>query len=128
LEQPQEVLRQLDLSQKNQILSTVLVIEAWSDESTYYIWNGAQFLHKPSDQSYQFTDFSFPRNGYWPNLREMVQKVHAAGSHVVLWQIPVLKLGNPDEHSDETQSRQDREYAISKEICGASRGWHSPFY
>jgi alpha-glucosidase (family GH31 glycosyl hydrolase) len=111
----QEVLRQLDLSQKNQILSTVLVIEAWSDESTYYIWNGAQFLHKPSDQSYQFTDFSFPRNGYWPNLREMVQKVHAAGSHVVLWQIPVLKLGNPDEHSDETQSRQDREYAISKE-------------
>jgi len=110
----EEVLRQLELCQQHQILSTVLVIEAWSDESTYYIWNGAQFSLKPFDQSYQFTDFSFPQNGHWLNLKEMVRRIHASGSHLVLWQIPVLKLSNPDEHLDETQSKQDREYAISK--------------
>jgi len=109
-----EVLQQLKLSKQHQILSTVLVIEAWSDEITFYIWNNAQYELKSSDQAYQFPDFRFPEDGYWPNPKEIIQEIHRAGSHLVLWQIPVLKFGNPAEHLDETQKKQDQEYAISQ--------------
>ena len=50
-----EIIRQLQLTQQHQISATVLVIEAWSDEINFYIWNDAQYQQKPSSQAYYLT-------------------------------------------------------------------------
>ncbi len=52
----QELARTLELD----IPATVLVIEAWSDETTFYIWNGAQYTPKAGDGCFRLEDFTFP--------------------------------------------------------------------
>lgn len=58
--------------------ATVMVLEQWSDEQTFYLWH--------------------PTN--WENPAAMVKRVREAGLHMVLWQIPVVKYhwdGEPGE-------------------------------
>ncbi|MFN8468330.1 MAG: glycoside hydrolase family 31 protein [Caldilineaceae bacterium] len=73
------------------IPATVLVIEAWSDETTFYIWNGAQYTSQSGDGAFRLEDFTFPPGGPWPDPKGMVDKLHAAHVQLVLWQIPALK-------------------------------------
>lgn len=49
--------------------ATVLVLEQWSDERTFYLWHPE----------------------HWRDPAAMVKRVRAAGLHLVLWQIPVIK-------------------------------------
>lgn len=59
--------------------ASVIVLEAWSDERTFYTWN---------DQS------------HWKDPAAMVAKLRENGLHLVLWQIPVIKHewnGDPGE-------------------------------
>ncbi|TRZ53031.1 glycoside hydrolase family 31 protein [bacterium] len=109
-----EVMHQLQLAQKHQIPATVLVIEAWSDEINFYIWNDAQYQQKPASQSYSLGDYIFPPEGRWPDPKAMVDKIHQAGLRLVLWQNPVIKHGEPREHLDETQNKADQGYAIQQ--------------
>ncbi len=110
-----EVMRQLQLAQKHQISASVLVIEAWSDESNFYIWNDAQYRQKPSSQAYSLGDYIFPPEGRWPDPKTMVDKIHQAGLRLILWQNPAIKHGEPREYLDETQNKADQEYAIQQE-------------
>lgn len=74
------------------ITPSVLVIEAWSDETTFYIWNDAQYTPKPGDQAFRYADFTFPAEGRWPDPKAMIDGLHAQNIKLVLWQIPVMKL------------------------------------
>jgi 1,3-alpha-isomaltosidase len=47
-----------------------LVIEAWSDEETFVVWNGGDL---------------------WPDPKRLVDDLHEAGLKVLLWQIPLAK-------------------------------------
>jgi len=67
--------------------ATVVVIEAWSDESTFHEWNP----------------------GVWPDPAAMTRSLHAQGMRLVLWQIPVLKQLDA-EHPD---ARCERENAYA---------------
>jgi alpha-glucosidase (family GH31 glycosyl hydrolase) len=107
-----EVLRQLSLSQLHGIPASVMVIEAWSDEITFYIWNDARYRQKPSSQAYGLDDFSFPEAGRWPDPKAMIDEIHAAGLHLVLWQIPVLKREVPEEDLDPAQKNADQDFAV----------------
>jgi alpha-glucosidase (family GH31 glycosyl hydrolase) len=109
-----EVLRQLSLTQKYNIPSSVLVIEAWSDEINFYPWNDAQYKFKPSSQAYQLSDYGFPSDKHWPDPKSMVDQLHEAGLKLVLWQIPVFKYANPAEQLDDTQKNADEAYAQKK--------------
>jgi alpha-glucosidase (family GH31 glycosyl hydrolase) len=111
-----DVLRQLDLSKRYEIPASVMVVEAWSDEINFYIWNDAQFKHKPSSQAYSYSDFVNPKNGKWPDPKSMIDELHRSGMRLVLWQIPVMKFGNPDENLDETQKDADQEFAIKQKF------------
>lgn len=111
-----EVLRQLALCREHQILPTVLVIEAWSDEITFYIWNDAKYTIKPSDQCYEYHDFKFSSDGHWNDPKAMVEELHKAGVKLVLWQIPVLKLAGPQEALDVAQKLQDESYAVANDF------------
>lgn len=109
-----EVLNQLHETQKQQIPASVLVIEAWSDEINFYIWNDAKYKIKPSSEPCKFSDFSFASDSYWPNLKAMVDELHENGVRLVLWQNPAIKFQGAHEHFEDTLNLADQAYAIEK--------------
>lgn len=81
-EEVDEQLRQL---RDNGYPASVMVLEAWSDESTFYRWNKV-----------------------WADPKQTVQKIRDAGLHLVLWQIPVLKaLCDCPEREEVIKDRAD---------------------
>lgn len=72
----------------------VIVLEAWSDERTFYRWNDA---------------------AHWKNPRETVRRIREAGLRLILWQIPVIKK----EHDGEpgAQLLMDEREAIERKLC-----------
>ncbi|MBI9048893.1 MAG: glycoside hydrolase family 31 protein [Anaerolineaceae bacterium] len=109
-----EVLHQLQLADEYDIPATVLVIEAWSDEINFYIWNDAQYEMKPSSEVLALADFTFPHEGRWPDPKAMVDELHQAGIRLVLWQNPAIKQAREDEHLDQELNQQDQIYVIEK--------------
>ncbi len=78
-----EVEAQLSALKRFNYPASVIVLEAWSDERTFYRWNG---------------------NGNWKDPRETVSRLREQGLHLVLWQIPVIKHewdGEPGEALEE---------------------------
>lgn len=69
--------------------ASVMVLEAWSDESTFYRWSNL-----------------------WCDPAAMVRRVREAGLHLVLWQIPVLKALR--DCPDPEPVRRDREEAVAR--------------
>jgi len=108
-----EVERQLRLSDELGLPATVVVIEAWSDEATFYIWNDAQHSPEPGDHAFQLDEFTFPAEGKWPDPKTLVDRVHDSGMKLVLWQIPVLKRLAPHEHRC-AQHERDEEHAVAQ--------------
>ena len=72
------------------IAPSVIVIEAWSDETTFYIWNDATYASRPGATAFRYQDFTFPVDGKWPDPKAMIEWLHAHDIRVLLWQIPVL--------------------------------------
>lgn len=90
----QEVDAQLDALKRYQYPADVMVLEAWSDERTFYRWNDHQHWKKPADT---------------------VKRIREAGLHLVLWQIPIIKYewdGEPGE-----ALLQDEKEAIENGYC-----------
>ena len=89
-----EVNAQLAALEKYDYPADVMVLEAWSDERTFYCWNGPE---------------------YWKDPRRTVQGIKKAGLHPVLWQIPVIKK----EHDGEpgAQLLEDEREAIERRYC-----------
>jgi alpha-glucosidase (family GH31 glycosyl hydrolase) len=105
------VLEQIRLSKVHDIPATVLVIEAWADEKTFYVWNDARYSPKPADQPFHLADFTFPRDGLWPDPKEMIDELHRQGIRLLLWQIPVLKNLGGERHP---QQDIDEAYMLEK--------------
>ena len=76
--------KQIELLKKYQFPASVLVLEAWSDEATFYIFNGAKYKEKPNGGPFAVGDFDYSESAYWPNPQEMIEKLHKAGLHLVL--------------------------------------------
>jgi alpha-glucosidase (family GH31 glycosyl hydrolase) len=104
-------MEQVKQSQLHDIPATVLVIEAWADEKTFYIWNNARYSPKPADQPFQLADFTFPADGLWPDPKGMIDELHRQGIHLVLWQIPILKYLGSKRHE---QQEIDEAYMLEK--------------
>jgi len=87
-----ETYRQVQLTETHGIPATVLVLEQWSDEATFYIFNDALYTPKEGDEALLYDDYEFPQWGRWPDPKRMVQDLHQRGIRVLLWQIPVIKF------------------------------------
>lgn len=85
-----EVDHQLALLEEHQIPHTVMVLEAWSDEATFYRFN---------------------EHGEWNDPKQMVERLKDKGIHLILWQIPVLKRMDNDESHPVLDA--DKEYAVA---------------
>ncbi|MBR5356372.1 MAG: glycosyl hydrolase, partial [Lachnospiraceae bacterium] len=93
----------------------VIVLEAWSDEATFYIFNGAKYKEKTDGSSFKYEDFDFSESKYWHNPKEMIKSLNEDGLHLVLWQIPVYK--KMEEGNDHLQNELDAKYAIDNKLC-----------
>ncbi len=107
--------------------STVVVIEAWSDESTFYLFNDTEYDPVPGADPLPVE--AMRHSGKWPDPKQLIQWLHDQGVRVLLWQIPVLK--DTDDHN---QHRADLDYADKAELCVGTtqdgtyrnRGWWFP--
>lgn len=98
--------REVQTSLDHEIFPSVVVIEAWSDETTFYIWNDAQYTPTTGQDALCYTDFTFPAEGKWPNPKAMIDRLHERNIRLVLWQIPTLKRAD----APHAQHDADRAY------------------
>jgi alpha-glucosidase (family GH31 glycosyl hydrolase) len=98
----QEVKKSLELG----IQPAVVVIEAWSDENTFYIWNEAEYTPKHGSESFRYEDFTFPKGGKWTDPKGMTDWLHENGIKLLLWQIPIMKV----PETTHAQQEADRAY------------------
>ena len=89
-----EVLEQVEEAEKLEFPGSVLVVEAWSDEATFYRFN---------------------EHGEWPHPEKMIQTLKEKGIHTVLWQITVLK--KMEKGKSHPVLKEDIEYAIKRDLC-----------
>ncbi len=109
-----EVRKQVELTKKHNIPSTVLVIEAWSDEATFYIFNDAKYHEKSDGSSHQFEDYEFAKWGRWPDPKGLVSYLHENELKCILWQIPIIKQITSLHH---LQKSFDEEHFLSNGYC-----------
>lgn len=105
-----EVAGAISNANANNIPATAMVLEQWSDEQTFYIFNDAQYTPKPGGQALTYADFTFPAGGRWPNPKQMVDDIHANGLKVLLWQVPIQKYTS----TPYAQKDNDEAYMISQ--------------
>ncbi len=126
----ERVEREVERSLAEGVPIGVVVIEAWSDESTMWIWNGAQYRAHEDGSPHRLSDFTFPADGPWPDPVGMVNKLHGLDVKVVLWQIPVI----PDHAPDQPQLVADRRVLVENDFAVReedgrpyrNRGWWFP--
>ncbi len=100
---------------KHDFPASVVVLEAWSDEATFYIWNGAKYVPVPNGEPLRYEDFDFS-DSPWPDPKQMVQDLHDNGLKLLLWQVPVYKKQGENEIQN-AQNDLDREDAANRQLC-----------
>lgn len=108
----QRVMHEVQTSLENDIQPAVIVIEAWSDETTFYIWNDAEYDAVAGDKALSYDHFTFPADGKWHDPKGMIDWLHEQGVKVLLWQVPVFKDA-PDPHP---QHDADRTYFEAQKL------------
>ena len=86
------VLAEVDRHLRQDVPLGVVVIEAWSDETTFTAFRDAEYAVHPDGAPHRLADFTFSPDGAWPDPKGMVDRLHADGVRVVLWQIPLQKM------------------------------------
>ena len=68
-----------------------VVIEAWSDESTFTVFRDARYEVQRRRWRRSTADgISYPPDGAWPDPAAMIRRLGERGVRVVLWQIPLV--------------------------------------
>ena len=89
-----EVDAQLEAIKKYDYPADVMVLEAWSDERTFYRWNDT---------------------AHWANPAETVKRIRDAGLHLILWQIPVIKREH--DGAPGAQLLADEQEVLERKLC-----------
>ncbi|MBT2640563.1 TIM-barrel domain-containing protein [Bacillus sp. ISL-39] len=100
---------EVEKTNEYQIPATVLVLEQWSDEATYYMFNDAQYDVKVNGESHSYNEIEFPEWGRWPDPKGLFEYLHDNGLKVLLWQIPIKKYLNRQTHP---QKDADEKYML----------------
>lgn len=91
-----EVERQVALHQEHGIPIGSVVIEAWSDETSFTVFRDAQYDIHEDGAPHRLADFTFPADGAWPDPKAMTDALHHQDVRLILWQIPLIKLHRPE--------------------------------
>lgn len=109
-----EALEQLAKMHETAIPATVMVLEAWSDEETFYIWNDAEYTPRADGGAVHYEDFTFRTEGKWPDPRAFCRTLADENVKLILWQIPVIKY---EAAPHGLQLDLDWEYAKKYGLC-----------
>lgn len=109
-----EAMEQIRQMKETEIPATVMVLEAWSDEETFYIWNDAKYMPRKDGGPVSYGDFEFPKDGKWPDPKGFCRSLDEDGVKLILWQIPVIKY-EAGPHG--AQLDLDWEYAQENGLC-----------
>lgn len=101
-----EVLSQVNSAIKYKIPATVMVLEQWSDEATFYIFNDAQYDLKDGSDALLYSDFKFEEWGRWQNPKGMTDYLHRQGLKLILWQAPVMKYMDGISHAQRDEDER----------------------
>ncbi|MFB1081606.1 TIM-barrel domain-containing protein [Jeotgalibacillus sp. JSM ZJ347] len=93
------------------IPATVIVLEQWSDEATYYMFNDAIYELEEPGYIHKYDEMEFPEWGRWPDPKGMVNHIHEENLKLILWQIPIQKYLNKQQHP---LKDQDETYMLEK--------------
>ncbi|HEY2642756.1 MAG TPA: TIM-barrel domain-containing protein [Galbitalea sp.] len=129
-----EVMKQVDLHREHDIPVGSVVIEAWSDESTFTAWRDAQYVPSQDGSPLRLKDFSFPPDGAWSDPKGMTDELHARDVKLHLWQIPLLKMRpHPTGQAAADAAAAIRENVLIEELAPTgslrpyrNRGWWFP--
>lgn len=105
------VRKQVALTDQYDIPATVIVLEQWSDETTYYMFNDAQYPLLAPGESHSYEQMTFPEWGRWPDPKGLIEYCHQNGLKFILWQIPIEKYLNQQKHP---LKDQDEQYMIEQ--------------
>ncbi|GAA2682928.1 hypothetical protein GCM10010412_068400 [Nonomuraea recticatena] len=122
----ERVMAEMDRHRESDIPVGALVIEAWSDETTFTAFRGAEY--EPSEQPHRLADYRFPEDGPWPDPKGMVDELHERDIKVLLWQIPLQKMRPHPKHQAAVDARQILDRCV-READGRpyrNRGWWFP--
>lgn len=87
--------REIQTSIAHNIELGVIVIEAWSDESTFTVFRDAQYTPTDGSRGLHSEELAYPADGAWPNPQKMIEDLHEKGMKLLLWQIPLIKEEGP---------------------------------
>ncbi|PKR77826.1 glycosyl hydrolase family 31 [Halalkalibacillus sediminis] len=107
------VTNEVELTNEYDIPATVIVLEQWSDEATYYMFNDAEYDLKHPSEAHQYEEMHFPEWGRWPDPKGMVEYLHENKLKLLLWQIPIQKYLNKQYHP---LNAQDEAFMIENDF------------
>ncbi|CAN5409695.1 hypothetical protein BH09ACT4_BH09ACT4_07440 [soil metagenome] len=87
-----EIMRQVDAHRDHGVPVGSVVIEAWSDESTFTSWRDARSTVRDGAEASRLADYEFSPDGAWPDPKAMTDELHRRGIKLHLWQIPLIKM------------------------------------
>lgn len=116
----------VDRTVAEDIPATVIVIEAWSDETTFYLFGDADYDPVPGSDPVLLSGQRF--GARWPDPVGLVRWLHERGLRVLLWQIPVLKdePGHPQHDRDVAYAEAHRYCVRTEDGVYRNRAWWFP--
>lgn len=102
-----EVEEQIAKANQYNIPTTGMVLEAWADEETFYMFADSQHEQKPGDWVPTSSDFT--HGGRYPDPQGMIDLIHENGIRVLLWQLPLVKN---DPNTRPQQLNTDIQYGL----------------
>lgn len=111
-----DIEEQLAYAEKYDYPISVVVIEAWSDEATFYLWNGSKYETVDGKEALTLENITFGEP--WPAPDQMIQNLHEKGMKLVLWQIPALKELDPGQENE--QHDRDCAYAVEHKMVAVN--------
>lgn len=103
---------EVEASIKHGIELGAIVIEAWSDESTFTVFRDGKYIPNDGSKGLRASDITYSEDGAWPNPQKMIDDLHDRDIKILLWQIPVIK----EEGSPGSQVSAMWNHAIDKDL------------
>ena len=113
---------EIETSERLGIELGVLVIEAWSDETSFTVFRDAQFTPTDGSKGLVAAAITYPSDGAWPNPQKMIDDLHQKDMKLILWQIPVIK----EEGTKGSQVNAIWNYAVQNNLV-ITDGLGSPY-
>ena len=124
------VVEEVERTIAEDIPAGVVVVEAWSDETTFAAFRDAEYDVHPDGAPHRLADFRFPPDGAWPDPAGLVEWLHERDLRFVLWQVPLLRTdtGADPQAAADRRTMAERGYGV-REGNGRpyrNRGWWFP--